>query len=81
MATCVTSSDALFNAALGPMMCCRGLTTAEDSKSGAVVFLNPLISLLDEHAYGSGSSVEVGDLQSLHHLPVPPYIHTCTYIH
>ena len=64
------------------MVCCCDLTTAEDSESGAVVFLNPLVSLLDEHAYGSGSSVEVGDLQSLHHLPIPPYIHVCVhYIH
>ena len=53
--------------------CCYcSLTTTKDPKSGAVVFLNPLISLLDEHAYGSRSSVEVSDLQSLHHLPVPP---------
>ena len=47
------------------------VTTAKDPECGAVILLDPLISFLDEHAYGSRCCIEVSDLQSLHHLPVP----------
>ena len=51
----------------------KSLTAAQDSERGPVVFLDPLVSLPDEHADGGGCRVEMGDLQSLYHLPVPPW--------
>ena len=51
----------------------KSLTTAEDSERGSVVLLDPFVPLLDEHTDGSGCRVEMSDLQSLHHLPVPPW--------
>ena len=68
-------------------------TTAEYPERRSVVFLDPLISLPDQHPDGGRGRVEVCDLQSLHHLPVPPCttqhtvndvysdVHVCMYKH
>lgn len=50
--------------------CCR--TSAEGFQGGAVVFLHPLVSVLEQQADCRGGSVKLVYLQPLDCLPVPP---------
>ncbi len=60
---------------------CVSLTTAEYTKSGAVVLCHPIIPILDEKTDGSGCRVEVCYLEPLDHLPVTPYTEEDTHTH
>lgn len=47
-------------------------TRAKSFEGGAVVFVHPLVSVLEQQADGRGSPIKLVYLQSLNHLPVPP---------
>lgn len=46
-------------------------TRAKSFEGGAVVFVHPLVSVLEQQAYRCGSPVKLVYLKSLNHLPVP----------
>lgn len=49
----------------------RERTGAEGFQGGAVVLLDPLVSVLEQEADGRRGAVKLVDLQSLDRLPVP----------
>lgn len=47
-------------------------TRAESFEGGAVVFVHPLVTVLEQQADRRRSPVKLVNLESLDHLPVPP---------